>query len=1010
MGRPKMKATRDKGENEKKEKRKAPSDAGVSPPKKKTKPTEQRSLKDIDQTDVNVDEMLNKILAERAKFDKLTGELIFTAKELVAIGANSLEYLSYCYPLGLSMIVQVPVSKILAPTPLYGCRPFNENHMYEILMNIRTKTAVIPQVADLLPVQIKKNVDPDGKATVTEIKLRLTTQDMLREAIANPEVWFYAVSGQHSAYAQKFLQGLAEVPDSVKANNTMRWSRILDAKAKIVDLCKISHLGNEQNVLSRFESSFIELMIQARNQWTHSGSPMPSGQGSKPSRNYEAFMEIASLTLQRGSLREIKEVLLAPEDVWQLFLQVADSWIKCKLTHPVGNIPALSIPNSGEKNYRQVIQQVEKNRKKMRANWFKPFQGMEAKEVKRILEKLMEGKLLLRKSSKSGDARDDLQTFCTWMKIEDRLFEEIIRFFETKFSKGVTRKQLRREYHISRSFLKEIQSLLAEEDVAALKRNAKWKGVPAVLENKLIALHKAATSELISDRKDPFSIIETCGDLTSSKIPVDVSSPQLVIADLTASPEWEKSTFEGMFKVLISLFSKCSDVQFVLVVYLLPIAVSDFLSSFKRFESMDPKITFDYFLGFYEPDKVREKCTKPVKDQGFIKAVVFVTAKGKEFGDCPEGKKITLLSRKSETAGDYYKLKPDGETETQKRTWILNNAPCWNMVVAAELPYKGRVHMYYKRPDDFQEIVKNWSSKGGVVIDIFSGGVLLRAGLKSSRQVISFTRSLQETSFLNLFVRSLKAHCPLTKTWLSSFRTSGMLDKEADDGTAVQEEGPANDLTANDSTANDASEESKNELTEDQEESHANDSTTNDSSANDASEESKNELTEAELSDIPENNSEVSEEKLITNEEHDTSNALQTSVSERNVINTAQNVSEELKNDEGCRETEKDTLSNDSAASSTKCDVEAESPTLKDDVYNPPVTDADLEPAGDVEAESPTLKDDVFHPPVADADPEPAESIKEAIFIQFDLDATINVNEEIINAEEDFVQLDPKEM
>ncbi|KAL3696610.1 hypothetical protein R1sor_010686 [Riccia sorocarpa] len=335
MARPKMKATRDKRENEKKEKRKAPSDAGVSPPKKKTKPTEQRSLKDIDQMDVNVDEMLNKILAERAKFDKLTGELIFTAKELVAIGANSFEYLSYCYPLGLSMIVQ-------------------------------------------------------------------------------------------------------------------------------------------------------------------------------------AFMEIASLTLQRGSLREIK-VLLAPEDVWQLFLQVADSWIKCKLTHPVGNIPALSIPNSGEKNYREVIQQVGKNRKKMRANWFKPFQGMEAKEVKRILEKLMEEKLLLRKSSKSDDARDDLQTFCTWMKIEDRLFEEIIRFFETKFSKGVTRKQLRREYPISRSFLKEIQSLLAEEDVAALKRNAKWEGVPAVLETKLIALHKAATSELISDRKDPFSIIETCGDLTSSK-------------------------------------------------------------------------------------------------------------------------------------------------------------------------------------------------------------------------------------------------------------------------------------------------------------------------------------------------------------------------------------------------------------------------------------------------------------------------------------------------------------
>ncbi|KAL3694973.1 hypothetical protein R1sor_008624 [Riccia sorocarpa] len=648
MARPKMKSMTKNESSSKVDKRKSSAEDSPQSKKKQKPALDRRQAKDIDASDVNVDEMLNQIMKETEKMDKVAGELIFTKQEMAAIGANSLEYLSYRYPFGLSMIVQVPVSKILPPTPLYSCRPFNQSHMWEILMDIRTKTAVIPQVADLLPVRIKKTVDVRGISPVTERKLRLSTQEELREALADSEVFFYAVSGQHSANAQKYLKTLPNVQESVKKNNEMRWSRILDGKA---------------------------------------------------------FLDITSLTLQRGSLREIKKILLAEEDVWKLFLDVANGWIHCKLPHPMADAIELVLPKSVEKDYREVMEQLEKNRRKMKANWFKPFQGLEPKEVKYIMEKLLDGTLMLRKAPKCEDRRDDLQTFCTWMKV-------------------------------IRSFLKEIQSLLSEEDVSALRRNVKWKAIPAVLENKLIVLHHQATSDKLSGRKVPFSIVETCGDLSSSKIPLDLSSPELVIADLIA---WDKVAFEGMFKVLISLYSKCQKVKFVLAVFLIPTAVVDLVSSFKAFDSLRPKIRFKHYIRFYEPEKATEGASVPVKGSGFLKVVVFVTV-GQEFGDCAVEEKINLHCKKTPASKGYFLRKPEGSSDIQKKSWVLHCAPTWNMV---ENGKQGRVHVYCKRPDDIQNMIWNWSSSGGIIMDLFSGGVVLREGLKASRQVVCFTRSLE---------------------------------------------------------------------------------------------------------------------------------------------------------------------------------------------------------------------------------------------------------------------------
>ncbi|KAL3687468.1 hypothetical protein R1sor_013777 [Riccia sorocarpa] len=401
----------------------------------------------------------------------------------------------------------------------------------------------------------------------------------------------------------------------------------------------------------------------------------------------------------------------------------------------------------------------------MKANWFKPFQGMEKKNVKKILEKLLDGKLLLRKGTKSDDMREDLQSYCAWMKMEERLLEEIIRFYDSRYNKGVLRKELKRKHKITRTFLKEIILLLSDGDVAMLKRNVKWKGVPSVLENKLVVVCKEVNALECSDRIVPFSIIETCGDLLSSKIPVDVTGPELVVADLTASPDWDKNTFEGMFKVLFSLFTESRDIKFTLVVYLLPTAILDFLTSYQKFEGADAGIKFKPFWGYYEPEKPNEGAGIPIKGQGFLKVVLFITAKGQDFAKCPHDRRINLFCKKPVEVEPYYLRRPQGQAEEHKKAWLLEHAPTWSMVQKDELPKSGRIHPYCKRPDDIEDMIYNWSNYRGVVLDIFSGGVVLRADLKASRQVITFARSSQEYTFLEAYVKvsdeeGSKGHIP----------------------------------------------------------------------------------------------------------------------------------------------------------------------------------------------------------------------------------------------------------
>ncbi|KAL3692867.1 hypothetical protein R1sor_006518 [Riccia sorocarpa] len=158
------------GEGKEKRKSKDCEKPSTSKKRKKNELDEEETLSiDLDEGDVNVDEMLNKILKEKAKIDTQRGVLNFTDKELKSIGANNLDYLKYCFPLRLSKIVQVLVTKILPPTP--GCRPFNQSHMWEILLSLRTNTAVSPQDTDLLPARVLKMIGAIGNNLASETKL-----------------------------------------------------------------------------------------------------------------------------------------------------------------------------------------------------------------------------------------------------------------------------------------------------------------------------------------------------------------------------------------------------------------------------------------------------------------------------------------------------------------------------------------------------------------------------------------------------------------------------------------------------------------------------------------------------------------------------------------------------------------------------------------------------------------------------------------------------------------------
>ncbi|KAL3698224.1 hypothetical protein R1sor_012300 [Riccia sorocarpa] len=371
---------------------------------------------------------------------------------------------------------------------------------------------------------------------------------------------------------------------------------------------------------------------------------------------------------------------------------------------------------------------------------------------------------------------------------------------------------------------------------------------------------------------------------------------------------------------------------------------------------------------------MKEDTNYPIKSQGFIKAVVFITADGKTFEGWTAEKRTNLLCRKSGTENDYYKRLPKDATQNQKRSWILHHAPSWNMVDTDELPKHGRVHVYYKRPDDIEEIVDYWSTEGG-----------------RGRDRHIFWWSCSSCQF-----KGLKTSCCFYKIIAGIHILKSEVDLSTEAGVV---EKPTTDHVYNDDVNEDKNAES-NDLTDEDdvnEDKLANEGGNPDESNDLTDEDDNNEDKHGNEEGNPDESNDLTDEDDVNEDKHPNEGG---NPDESNDLTDEDDVNEEKHANEGGNPEESNDLT-DEEAYEEEIQKVMEKPKSEDlaianktsgtnnvtesrEKTNQETVEADRH-------EEPLLQEDILSASITNS--EPAESVKESVFIQFDLDAAINARD-----------------
>lgn len=145
----------------------------------------------------------------------------------------------------------------------------SREHLAKIVNSMVIRQGMEPQIADLIPFDINS-----GRA----LKFENTAEDLaeLHRLIRIKAVHFWAISGQHSAFAAKQIVEWAKKDsklDSQAALLKLRKSRLLSHKTPVLTLALHSSRSHAASHTMKFQSSFIISISHARRQYFSPNSP-----------------------------------------------------------------------------------------------------------------------------------------------------------------------------------------------------------------------------------------------------------------------------------------------------------------------------------------------------------------------------------------------------------------------------------------------------------------------------------------------------------------------------------------------------------------------------------------------------------------------------------------------------------------------------------------------------------------------------------------------------------------
>ncbi|KAL3701414.1 hypothetical protein R1sor_019436 [Riccia sorocarpa] len=669
----------------------------------------------------------------------------FLEKEEKKALKTDFEKYRHMYPFGPTSVYYIPVEKIREAPLIFVYMSINFQYVLDTYYNMITKSHFTPQIADLLPFS-QKDSSPIVLETYAKTHKLKWSEDvtLVRALIADPNVVFLAISGQHSSRAQQLLLLVTRVPDDVREQNRYWRSRILNGGFDPTKYHDISYLDNKNNETQVFVPSFVECLNQARAQWI-TLRRLKSTQGSTTKNDpFDQFKSIVCQTMGRRSHKEVIPLVCCSDETYAAFEKFVKSWKEWKIPDVQGTIGPSKDPRTGLVCDRDVSQ--------LFVNRFRPINGLSDSDLKLAWTVLEEGKVWVTKPASYKEQHGTWGLLARAYSISDEWLERMLKFIPEKGDKEAV--------------LEKASS--SEEESNKNKKKSKKKTIEVLPSQITTAIHRLYTAKhgiAAPSRQEPLHILHlpsicqyklTLDEQLNCKLVfLDVTHPNLVV--------WGKPEFCSFVGIVMDLtVSK----EFTIVsVMEYGQQLVDFTSAIK--EMKDAKVVFE--VGCYENER-------PVRKTNLAKPTWQLVYAFVSLG--PEEYKPKLV--------DNFDYRPHS-CELRYKTWkeeftldkgvgseavnIKNKAPRWDFVgiepAEGSKPY---VHPGSKRRFFCTRLLNNFSSDGTTVLDFFSGGVFAREALLSSRDVIYFASSQLEAEFMAKFAKLLQTHNNRASDWFETYK------------------------------------------------------------------------------------------------------------------------------------------------------------------------------------------------------------------------------------------------
>ncbi|KAL3680413.1 hypothetical protein R1sor_023369 [Riccia sorocarpa] len=378
----------------------------------------------------------------------------------------------HMYPIGPTSVYHIPVEKIREAPPIFVYRSINFQYVLDTYYNMITKSHFTPQIADLLPFS-QKDSSPIVLETYAKTHKLNWSEDLIlvRALIADPDVVFLAISGQHSSRAQQLLLLEVRVPDDVREQNRYRMSRILNDGFDPTKYHDISYLDNKNNETQVFVPSFVECLNQAMAQWITLRRPK-STQGSTTKNDpFDQFKSIVCQTMGRRSYREVIPLVCCSDETYAAFEKFVKRWKEWKIPDVHGTIGPSKDPRTGLVCDRDVSQ--------LSVNRFRPINGLSDEDLKLAWTILEEGKVWITKPASYKDQHGSWGHLARAYSISEQWLERMLKFIPEKGDKEAV--------------LEEASS--SEEESNKNKKKGKKKTVEVLPSQITTAIHRLYTAK-----------------------------------------------------------------------------------------------------------------------------------------------------------------------------------------------------------------------------------------------------------------------------------------------------------------------------------------------------------------------------------------------------------------------------------------------------------------------------------------------------------------------------------